>query len=89
MVQIGHQPKVLLAGEQLVDGGELAGHADRCPTVRVADHVMTRDPDLPGVRGIRVDRIRTIVVLPAPLVFGAAGGHAGVVKMREDVGVAL
>ena len=29
VVQVGHQPKVLLGGEQVVDGRELAGDADR------------------------------------------------------------
>jgi hypothetical protein len=28
-MQVGHQDQVLQAGEQLVDGGELAGDADR------------------------------------------------------------
>jgi hypothetical protein len=28
-VQIGHEHQVLLAGEEVVDGGELAGDADR------------------------------------------------------------
>jgi K+-transporting ATPase A subunit len=49
---VGHQPQVLLAGEQVVDGGELAGHADRgAYPVGLGHDVVTGDPDGAGVRG--------------------------------------
>ena len=45
VVQVRHQPQVLLAGEQLVDGGELAGDADRGPDrVRLARPGRGRPP---------------------------------------------
>ena len=50
VVQVGHQDEVLLAGEQVVDGGELAGDADRgAYRVGVLGQVVTGDPDLAGV----------------------------------------
>src|SRR3954447_13957461 len=49
-VQIGHQDQVLLAGEEVVDGGELAGHADRrAHGVRLLADVVPRHPELAGV----------------------------------------
>jgi hypothetical protein len=50
VVQAGHQEQVLLAGEQVVDGGELAGDADRGPDgVRLPGQVVARDLDLAAV----------------------------------------
>ena len=69
MVQVGHQPQVLLAGQQVVDRRELPGDSDRRPhPVGVGDarRGRRRAPARRRPR-IRVDRIRTIVVLPAPL----------------------
>ena len=69
VAQVGHQAQVLGAGEQVVHRGELAGDPDRrahrrpprlrtsCPATRIS----------PASAAIRVDRMRTIVVLPAPL----------------------
>ena len=52
VVQVGHEEQVLLAGEQAVDGGELAGDADRGPDgVRVGGQVVAGDADLAGVGG--------------------------------------
>ena len=50
MVEVGHQAKVLLAGHQLVDGGELSRHTDR-PSYRVGltSDVVTGDEDLAGI----------------------------------------
>ena len=69
MAQVGHEDQVLLAGEQAVDGRELAGHADR-----VTGRVGLKTPRLklatersPASAGSRVERICTVVVLPAPL----------------------
>src|SRR5207247_1110917 len=60
--------QVLLAGEQVVDGRELAGDADRgADRVGVAGEVVAGDPDLAGVGADQVERIWTMVVLPAPL----------------------
>jgi hypothetical protein len=48
--QVGHQAQVLLAGEQVVHGGELAGDADGgADRVGVRGQVVPRDPNLPGV----------------------------------------
>jgi hypothetical protein len=50
VAQVGHQQQVLLAGEQVVDRGHLAGDADRGPDrVRVPGQVMAPDPDLAPV----------------------------------------
>ena len=47
VVQVGHQPQVLLAGEQLVHRRELARDTDRgSHPVRIAGHVVTRDAHL-------------------------------------------
>jgi hypothetical protein len=49
-VEIGHQHQVLAAGEVAVDGGELAGDADRAPDrLRVPGGVVAGDAYLPGV----------------------------------------
>ena len=45
VAQVGHQEQVLLAGEEPVDGRELAGDADRgTDAVRVAGQVVARRP---------------------------------------------
>ncbi|GAA3544393.1 hypothetical protein GCM10022222_30080 [Amycolatopsis ultiminotia] len=51
MLQIGHQPQVLRAGEQIADGRELSGHAD-CGThlVRLAHRVVAGHPHLTAIR---------------------------------------
>ena len=52
MVQIGHQPEVLLARQQVVQRGELTGDADALAhPVGVVDDVVTSHADLPGVSG--------------------------------------
>ena len=67
MVQVGHQLQVLLAGQQVVHRRELAGDADRrAHAVRVVGDVVAGHLQLAGVGGNSVERIRTIVVLPAP-----------------------
>ena len=68
VVQVGHQDQVLLAGEQVVDGRELAGDADRgADRVGVARRGRgRRRAACPASAPIRVDRIWTVVVLPAP-----------------------
>ena len=44
VAEVGHQDEVLLAGEELVDGRELAGHADRgADGVGLAADVVARD----------------------------------------------
>jgi hypothetical protein len=49
--QISHQPQVLLAGEQVVHRGELAGDADRgADRGWVASQVVPGHLDLPAVR---------------------------------------
>ena len=68
VVQVGHQREVLSTGQQLVDGRELSGHTDRvADCVGLARNVVSGDPDLPWSASSSVARIRTIVVLPAPL----------------------
>jgi len=60
--QPGHEDEVLPPGEDLVDGGELAGAADRGP-------VATSKPStvaVPASARSSVDRMFTTVVLPAP-----------------------
>ena len=50
MAQVGHQEQVLLAGEQVVHCGELAGDPDDLAhRVRVPGHVMARDLHLAAV----------------------------------------
>src|SRR6185437_8310924 len=50
VVQVGHQAQVLLAGEQQVDGGELAGDADRgAHGAGLAVDVVPGDPGLAAV----------------------------------------
>jgi hypothetical protein len=50
--EVGDQEQVLLAREQVVDGGELAGDADRgANPVRLALEVEAGDLDLAAVRG--------------------------------------
>jgi len=50
VVQVRHQQQVLLAGEQVVDRGELAGDPDRGPyRGRVPGHVMACDAHLAAV----------------------------------------
>jgi len=50
VVQVRHQQQVLLAGEQLVDRGELTGNSDRGPyRRRVAGHVVACDAHLAAV----------------------------------------
>jgi hypothetical protein len=50
VVQVGHQQQVLLAGEQVVHRGELAGDADRGPhRVRVPGQVVAGDAHLAAV----------------------------------------
>ena len=68
VVQVGHQDQVLRAGEQVVDGRELAGDADRgAHRVGVARRGRgRRRARSPPSAPIRVERIWTIVVLPAP-----------------------
>ena len=68
VVQVGHEGEVLPAGEQVVHGGELARDADQ-PAYRVglAHNVVAQQRPVPDVGLIRVDRMFTIVVLPAPL----------------------
>jgi hypothetical protein len=51
MVQVGHEEHVLLAGDQAVDRGELAGHADRgAHRLRVDGQVVAADADAAGGR---------------------------------------
>jgi hypothetical protein len=50
VVQVRHQQQVLLAGEQLVDRGELAGDADHlADRVGLPGQVVAGDPDLAAV----------------------------------------
>jgi hypothetical protein len=50
MLEVRHQQEVLLAGEQPVHGGELAGQADRtADLVGVTVQVVAGDVDVPGV----------------------------------------
>ena len=50
VVQIGHQPQVLLAGQQLVHRRELPGHPDRrTHPVRIGVHIVAGDARLAGV----------------------------------------
>jgi hypothetical protein len=50
--QVGHEPQVLRAGQQVVDRGELAGQGDRgAHGVRFAMQVVPRDAGLPAVGG--------------------------------------
>ena len=50
VMQVGHQEQVLGAGEQVVDGGELAGDADRGPDrVRRGGQVVAGHPQLAAV----------------------------------------
>jgi hypothetical protein len=52
MQQVGHEPQVLRTGQQVVDGGELAGQCDRgTHGVRFAVQVVPRDADVPAVGG--------------------------------------
>ena len=68
VVQVGHQRQVLFAGQELVDGRELAGHPDRVAhRVGLARYVVAGDADSPASGSSRVARMFTIVVLPAPL----------------------
>ena len=68
VAQVRHEAQVLLAGEQLVDGRELAGDPIAARTAlgsRATSWPATRasPPSAPS----SVDRIWTVVVLPAPL----------------------
>jgi hypothetical protein len=48
-VQVRHEEHVLLAGDQAVDGGELAGDADRgADRLRVGGEVVAADADVAG-----------------------------------------
>jgi hypothetical protein len=50
--EVGHEQEVLLAGEQVVDRGELTGHADRlADTLGRPPQVEPRDPNVPHVGG--------------------------------------
>jgi hypothetical protein len=50
VVEVGHQPQVLLTGEHVVDRRELAGDADRGPhAVRIVAHVAARHSHLARV----------------------------------------
>ena len=69
VAQVRHEEQVLLAGEQVVDRRELAGDADR-GAHRVGVPRAGRGPrraTSPPSAAISVDRICTVVVLPAPL----------------------
>ena len=73
-LEIGHQPQVLLAGQQLVHRGELAGHSDgRAYGLGLGRHIMAGDAYRAAVglhqRGQHVDRRR----LPRPI--GAEQGE--------------
>jgi len=51
VVQVRHQPHVLLAGQQIVHRRELAGDADRgADRIGLGGYVMPGHPDLPAVR---------------------------------------
>ena len=51
VAKVGHQPKVLLAGEQVVDRGELPGDPDHRPDRSgLGHHVVPTDPGDAGVR---------------------------------------
>ena len=68
MAQLGNQDQVLAAGEHLVHRGELAGQADRF--AHLAGFAATSKPStvaVPASGLSSVERIRTSVVLPAPL----------------------
>ena len=69
VVQVRHQEQVLLAGEQVVHRGELAGDPDRGRAPRRAPRPgrARRPATSPASARISVDRICTAVVLPAPL----------------------
>ena len=69
LVEEPHELEVLAAGEQLVDRGELAGEADQRAQPRgVRDHVAAGHAwHVRCPRRNSVARIRTSVVLPAPL----------------------
>ena len=52
VVEVGHEEQVLLARQQVVDRGELAGHADQgAHPLRIGPHVAPAHLDLTGVRG--------------------------------------
>jgi hypothetical protein len=68
VTQVGHEQQVLLAGEQVVDRGELAGDPMAARTASGSratswPAICTWPPSAP----IRVDRMWMVVVLPAPL----------------------
>ncbi len=50
-MEVGHQHQVLLTGEELVDGGELAGDPDGGPhLIGLRRQVVTGDLHLAGIR---------------------------------------
>ena len=66
--QPGHHPQVLGAGEDAVDGRLLRGEADRgAHRVAVRDDVVAGDAGGAAVGREQRARMRTVVVLPAPL----------------------
>ena len=84
--QVGHQPQVLRAGEQPVDGGELAGHADRR-----ADRAWSAATSWPATRAVPASgksqrgQDVTVVVLPAPLGPSRAKTEAGGYRQVDAV----
>jgi hypothetical protein len=75
VVQVRHQDQVLLAGEQVVDRGELAGDADRgADRIGISSQIMTGDPH---VAAVEADQRRQDL---------HRGGLAGAVgaEQRED-----
>ena len=52
VMEVGHQPQVLLTGQELVHRGELASHADHpADVVGLPNHVESCDVDVAGVSG--------------------------------------
>ena len=90
MVEIGHELEVLLAGEEVVDRRELAGHADLgAHALRIGPQVVSADLDLPGVgsehRGEHVDGRRLAGAIRAEQREDRSGGDLEVDPVEDDV----
>jgi hypothetical protein len=67
VVKVGHEPEVLRTGQEAVHRGELAGQTyDLSYGVRFTNDVMAADPRPAPPGLINVEKMCTIVVLPAP-----------------------
>ena len=83
VVEVGHEPEVLAAGQEVVDRRELAGDADgRAHALRVRPQVGTADLDLAGVR--REERRQD---LDGRRLAGAVGTQQGEHRARRDLDV--